>query len=322
MSCLNGGEELNLIECRGLTKSYGGNNVVNGIDLEVPEGSVFGFLGPNGSGKTTTIRMILGLIAPSAGEIRVFGEEIPKKLESVLPKVGAVVEGPGLYPSLSPRRYLERMANHSRYSRPKDQRSPDISAALARVGLDKVADRRSKALSLGMKQRLSLANALLFPRQLLILDEPTNGMDPQGIVEMRDLITELASEGSTIFISSHILFEIEQLCSHVAVVQHGNLLFQGELDSLRAQMPTRISVKTSDNERVALLLSEQFGAIVSTDRVGQEAGIIEVDPNQIAPEVLAKAVVGAGFELYELHQERPTLEEAFVSLTGARSDVY
>lgn len=292
---------------------------MNGIDLEVPEGSIFGFLGPNGSGKTTTIRMILGLISPTAGEIRVFGEEIPKKLESVLPKVGAVVEGPGLYPSLSPRRYLERMANHSRYSRPKDQRNPDISAALARVGLDKVADRRSKALSLGMKQRLSLANALLFPRQLLILDEPTNGMDPQGIVEMRELITELASEGSTIFISSHILFEIEQLCSHVAVVQHGNLLFQGELDSLRAQMPTRVNVKTSDNARVALLLSEQFGVAVSSNG---ESEAIQVDPSVVAPEVVAKAVIGAGFELYELHQERPTLEEAFVSLTGARSDVY
>jgi ABC-2 type transport system ATP-binding protein len=319
---LNGGEELNLIECRGLTKSYGGSKVVNGIDLEVPEGSIFGFLGPNGSGKTTTIRMILGLISPTSGEIRVFGEEIPKKIESVLPKVGAVVEGPGLYPSLSPRRYLERMANHSRYSRPKDQRNPDISAALARVGLDKVADRRSKALSLGMKQRLSLANALLFPRQLLILDEPTNGMDPQGIVEMRELITELASEGSTIFISSHILFEIEQLCSHVAVVQHGNLLFQGELDSLRAQMPTRVSVKTSDNARVALLLSEQFGAVVASNSSTGESDAIQVDPSVVAPEVVAKAVIGAGFELYELHQERPTLEEAFVSLTGARSDVY
>ncbi len=319
---MNGGEELNLIECRGLTKSYGGSKVVNGIDLEVPEGSIFGFLGPNGSGKTTTIRMILGLISPTSGEIRVFGEEIPKKIESVLPKVGAVVEGPGLYPSLSPRRYLERMANHSRYSRPKDQRNPDISAALARVGLDKVADRRSKALSLGMKQRLSLANALLFPRQLLILDEPTNGMDPQGIVEMRELITELASEGSTIFISSHILFEIEQLCSHVAVVQHGNLLFQGELDSLRAQMPTRVSVKTSDNARVALLLSEQFGAVVASNSSTGESDAIQVDPSVVAPEVVAKAVIGAGFELYELHQERPTLEEAFVSLTGARSDVY
>ncbi len=295
---------------------------MNGIDLEVPEGSIFGFLGPNGSGKTTTIRMILGLISPTSGEIRVFGEEIPKKIESVLPKVGAVVEGPGLYPSLSPRRYLERMANHSRYSRPKDQRNPDISAALARVGLDKVADRRSKALSLGMKQRLSLANALLFPRQLLILDEPTNGMDPQGIVEMRELITELASEGSTIFISSHILFEIEQLCSHVAVVQHGNLLFQGELDSLRAQMPTRVSVKTSDNARVALLLSEQFGAVVASNSSTGESDAIQVDPSVVAPEVVAKAVIGAGFELYELHQERPTLEEAFVSLTGARSDVY
>ncbi len=319
---MNGGEELNLIECRSLTKSYGGSKVVNGIDLEVPEGSIFGFLGPNGSGKTTTIRMILGLISPTSGEIRVFGEEIPKKIESVLPKVGAVVEGPGLYPSLSPRRYLERMANHSRYSRPKDQRNPDISAALARVGLDKVADRRSKALSLGMKQRLSLANALLFPRQLLILDEPTNGMDPQGIVEMRELITELASEGSTIFISSHILFEIEQLCSHVAVVQHGNLLFQGELDSLRAQMPTRVSVKTSDNARVALLLSEQFGAVVASNSSTGESDAIQVDPSVVAPEVVAKAVIGAGFELYELHQERPTLEEAFVSLTGARSDVY
>ena len=313
---------MNLIECRGLTKSYGGNNVVNGIDLEVPEGSIFGFLGPNGSGKTTTIRMILGLISPTAGEIRVFGEEIPKKIESVLPKVGAVVEGPGLYPSLSPRRYLERMANHSRYSRPKDQRTPDISAALARVGLDKVADRRSKALSLGMKQRLSLANALLFPRQLLILDEPTNGMDPQGIVEMRDLITELASEGSTIFISSHILFEIEQLCSHVAVVQHGNLLFQGELDSLRAQMPTRVNVRTSDNDRIALLLSEQFGAAVISNPSNGELDLLQIDPSVVAPEVVAKTVIGAGIDLYELHQERPTLEEAFVSLTGARSDVY
>ncbi|MDA8115889.1 MAG: ABC transporter ATP-binding protein [Actinomycetota bacterium] len=316
-----------LITTAGLTKSYGEKLAVDSVDLSVPEGSVYGFLGPNGSGKTTTIRMLLGLIFPTAGEIELLGHPVPKETTRALVDVGAVVEGPGLYPTLSARRYLQRM---SRYGRGERRRAlsaraqgdaiavaPDIDAALEMVGLSKVGNRKVKAYSLGMKQRLSLANALLYPRRLLILDEPTNGMDPQGIVEMRELIIKLASQGTTVFVSSHILSEIEQLCTHVGVIQHGRLLFQGEMGELRGQLPARLSVGTTDQSAAGQLLRARFGLQPRTE----ESGLLTMDRGAVAIEDIASALVGAGIGLYRLAEDRPTLEEAFVALTGEASDV-
>lgn len=210
-----------VIATRGLTKRYrGGQLAVDGLDLTVPAGSVFGFLGPNGSGKTTTIRMLMGLIEPTSGTARVLGQPMPRATRAVLPHVGALIEGPALYGFLSGRDNLIRYDSADPAADPRTRRAR-VASALDRVGLTAAAGKKAKAYSLGMKQRLGLAAALLQPRRLLVLDEPTNGLDPQGMREIRSLVRELASDGTTVFLSSHLLDEIEQVCTHVAVMARG-----------------------------------------------------------------------------------------------------
>ncbi len=197
----------------GLAKRFtGGQLAVAGIDLLVPHNSVYGFLGPNGSGKTTTIRMLLGLVAPTAGRHTLLGRPMPSAAAEVLPRVGALVEGPAFHPHLSGRANLARMDAADRTADPRTA-SRRIDAALDRVGLTAAARKRYRAYSLGMRQRLGIAAALLQPRDLLVLDEPTNGLDPQGTREVRTLISELAADGVTVLVSSHLLSEVEQVCS-------------------------------------------------------------------------------------------------------------
>ena len=227
------------IETSGLTKRFGDQKAVNSISLEVPSGSVFGFLGPNGSGKTTTIRMLLGLAEATEGEIKLLGTEIPKDLEKALPRVGALVEGPAFYPFMSGRNNLLRIDAADRFS-DSSTRIERVESALDRVGLHNAGNKKVHAYSLGMKQRLGLANALLKPRDILVLDEPTNGLDPQGTREVRNLIRSLSAEGITIFLSSHLLSEIEMLCSHVAVMSAGKIVAQGLIEDLRNEEPTRL----------------------------------------------------------------------------------
>ncbi len=229
------------IETRGLSKRFGRSTVVDAIDLAVPQGSVFGFLGPNGSGKTTTIRMLLGLAAASSGDIRVLGQSMPSKVAAVLPAVGALIEGPGFYPFLSGRDNLRRLDAADGFAS-RATRAARVDRALERVGLSSAAHKKVRAYSLGMKQRLGIANALLSPRELIVLDEPTNGLDPQGTREVRALIRSLAAEGTTVFVSSHLLSEIEQMCSHVAVMRGGRLVAQGALDELRDAGRTHVHV--------------------------------------------------------------------------------
>ena len=220
------------IQTEGLTKRLGDAAVVDKLDLAVPRGSVYGFLGPNGSGKTTTIRMLLGLIWPTTGSYRVLGEAMPAANAKVLPQVGALIEGPAFYPWLTGRQNLRRMDAAAPDGQRKTRRER-IDTALTRVGLAAAANKRFRAYSLGMKQRLGLAAALLRPRSLLILDEPTNGMDPQGTREIRNLVRELAGEGSTVFLSSHLLSEVEQVCSHVGIISVGKMVAQGSVEELR-----------------------------------------------------------------------------------------
>lgn len=223
-----------VIATRGLTKRYrGGQLAVDGLDLTVPAGSVFGFLGPNGSGKTTTIRMLMGLIEPTSGTARVLGRPMPREARAVLPGVGALIEGPALYGFLSGRDNLLRYDAADPGADPRTRRER-VAAALDRVGLSAAAGKKAKAYSLGMKQRLGLAAALLQPRRLLVLDEPTNGLDPQGMREIRTLVRELASDGTTVFLSSHLLDEIEQVCTHAAVMAQGRLITQGPVADLSA----------------------------------------------------------------------------------------
>jgi ABC-2 type transport system ATP-binding protein len=245
------------IETAGLTKRFGKQLAVDGVDLSVPQGSVFGFLGPNGSGKTTTIRMLLGLASATAGDIRVLGQQMPRRFASVLPGVGALIEGPGFYPFLSGSANLRRLDAADGFA-PAASRAARVDYALERVGLSHAAGKKVRAYSLGMKQRLGIANALLAPRELIVLDEPTNGLDPQGTREVRHLIRSLASEGTTVFVSSHLLAEIEQMCTHAAVMSGGRLVAQGTLDDLRlaGQTRARVLVPAADAPRATRILTD------------------------------------------------------------------
>lgn len=304
------------IETHGLTKSFGSHNAVDAIDLQVPRGSIFGFLGPNGSGKTTTIRMLLGLAEPTAGSISVLGHVIPDHAGDALPHVGALVEGPAFYPYLSGRDNLARFDSADSKADPKT-RSARIEAALTRVGLTAARDKKVHAYSLGMKQRLGIANALLQPREILILDEPTNGLDPQGTREVRTLIRDLASQGITIFISSHLLLEIEQICSHLAVMSAGKIVAQGSIEELSFSEILNLNLRTPDIDKAITTLN-------SLDiEARHEAGIIKANiiHNFIAPETIVDALVKAGVKIQGFTLDAPKLEERFVSLTGEGFDV-
>ena len=302
------------IETDGLVKRFGSATVVDRVALRVPAGAVYGFLGPNGSGKTTTIRMLLGLLTPDGGDTRLLGRPIPKDAGAVLPHVGALIDGPAFYPWLTGRQNLWRL-DASGPDGQRRTRQARIEDALARVGLTAAGDKKFKAYSLGMRQRLGLANALLRPRQLLILDEPTNGMDPQGTREIRHLVRELAADGTTVFLSSHLLAEIEQVCTHVGVMSVGQLISQGSLAELRAKAAPVVGVDTDDPSLAATVLAGH-------GLVPQVEGTQVTAPAEgRRPESLCKALVDAGVGVRAFNVQRPSLEDTFVALTGEGFDV-
>jgi ABC-2 type transport system ATP-binding protein len=303
------------IETTGLRKQFGKVPAVDGIDLRVPVGSVFGFLGPNGSGKTTTIRVLLGLLNPTDGGCRLFGRAMPQAAPDTLPKVGALIEGPAFYPWLSG---AQNLARYDAAGRDGDRatRGARIDLALARVGLTAAAAKKYKAYSLGMRQRLGLASALLQPRELLVLDEPTNGMDPQGTREIRHLIQELSRDGTTVFLSSHLLSEVEQVCTHVAVMSLGKILAQSTIGELQASGARRLAVETVDVQAAATVL-EHLG--LTELKIEGEAISARLDGQ--LPEACCRALVEAGVGVRSLTTTRPTLEDTFVALTGEGFDV-
>ncbi len=288
----------------------GGQLAVDHVDLAVPPASVYGFLGPNGSGKTTTIRMLLGLIHPTGGTFELLGTDLRDGLDSVLPRVGALVEGPAFYPFLSGRQNLARCdaADPTADLRTAQAR---IDRALDQVGLLAAADKRYRAYSLGMKQRLGIAAGLLRPRDLMILDEPTNGLDPQGTREIRSLIKQIAADGTTVFVSSHLLAEVEQICSHVGVMSTGRLVFQGTLGELRSRGEPRILIRTAQAAAAADLLCKLGLADVSA-----EDGQVTAALGDRAPEQINADLVLAGIGVTGLETVRPSLEDLFVELTG------
>ena len=298
-----------------LTKRFRRQVAVDGLGLAVPRGSVYGFLGPNGSGKTTTIRMLLGLIYPDRGSVTLLGEPVPGAAARVLPRVGSLVEGPAFYSYLSGRANLARIDAADRTADPRTARAR-IDAALDRVGLLAAAGKRYRAYSLGMKQRLAIAASLLQARELIILDEPTNGLDPQGTREVRALIREIATDGETVLVSSHLLDEVEQICSHGGVMRTGRLVFQGSLDELRSRGSLRIVVRTAQPESAAKVLAGLgLADILSVD--GEvSAQLADQTPEQICRELVLADVGVAGLET-----PRPNLEELFVGLTGEGFDV-
>jgi ABC-type multidrug transport system ATPase subunit len=297
-----------VIRTEGLTKRFGGLVAVDGLDLDVGEGDLFGFLGPNGSGKTTTVRMLLGLVFATSGQIEVLGRPMPRAAREVLSQVGSLVEGPAFYPHLSGRANLALF--DAAGPRVPDRRRR-IDDALARVGLDRVGRRPVRAWSSGMRQRLGLAAALLRAPRLLILDEPTNGLDPHGMREVRDLLAELVAGGSTVFLSSHLLAEVELVCTRAAIVDRGRLVAQDRVEALLG--PTgRVLVTTPDVGAAADLAAALPGV-----RLGERGGDrLAVHLNGTAPEALNRRLVDGGVRVRELVVERPTLEDVFLHLTG------
>jgi ABC-2 type transport system ATP-binding protein len=297
-----------MIVTRALTKRYGSVLAVDAVDLNVRDGDRYGFLGPNGSGKTTTVRMLLGLVFATSGEIELFGERMPRRAAEVLPRIGAMVEGPAAYPHLSGRRNLS-LLDASGPGGSRRTRHARIEEALEQVGLAGIDRRPVKAYSLGMRQRLGLAAALLRKPWLLILDEPTNGLDPKGIHEIRDLLIELNKAGTTVFLSSHLLSEVEQLCTRVGIVDRGRLVLEEELDTVRGTTGL-VEVRSPDAADVASMLN---GQLVTRD--GENLLIRHGDPA-----ALNAMLVTAGLRVASITEQRRTLEQVVLDVTGAGSD--
>jgi ABC-type multidrug transport system ATPase subunit len=305
-----------VIRTHALTKTYGDLVAVDGLDLDVREGDVYGFLGANGSGKTTTVRMLLGLVLATSGDIEVLDQPMPRAARRVLPSVGCLVEGPAAYPHLSGRANLslfDAMGGGSSAavgSAGRRGRRARVADALDQVGLSRAADRRVRGYSLGMRQRLGLASALLQKPRLLVLDEPTNGLDPQGIREMRDLLLALNATGTTVFLSSHLLAEVEQLCSRVGVLDRGRLVVQEDLAVLQA--PTgRVVVTTSRPADAVGVLDGRVEERVGTRLVVRAAAAAEVNA----------LLVAGGVPVDELGPERRGLEQVVLEATEGTGDI-
>jgi ABC-type multidrug transport system ATPase subunit len=301
-----------MITTRGLTKRYGPVLAVDGVDLDVREGDRYGFLGPNGSGKTTVVRMLLGLVYATSGTMEVLGAPVPRRISAVLPEIGALIEAPAAYGHISGRANLALIdASGPGPHGPRRHRRRRISDALDRVGLGGVDDRPVRKYSLGMRQRLGLAAALLRSPRLLVLDEPTNGLDPQGIREIRDLLAELNAAGTTVFLSSHQLAEVEQLCSRIGVLDRGKLVLQDDLSVLRG--PTgRVLLRSPDAGQVASVLDGQV-----IERDGDRLIIADADAA-----IVNTQLVAAGLRVTEIGPERRSLEDLVLSVTSSGSDRY
>lgn len=295
-----------LIETHGLTRRFGDRVAVDELNLSVPAAGVYGFLGPNGAGKTTAIRMLLGLIRPNAGEVRLFGVPMTRDRASLMRRVGALVESPSLYPHLTGRENLEvtrRLLGAPRHL---------IDVALETVKLTKDADRRVREYSLGMRQRLGLALALLNKPELLILDEPTNGLDPAGIHEMRDLIRRLPDEfGVTVFLSSHLLGEVEQIASHIGIIHEGRLLFQGPLTELQTKQQTQLIVGVKQLDAASESLAKAgWNVHRSIDGTLSVAARTADDAAKIN-----KLLVDQRLDVFHIALAQPSLEDIFLTLT-------
>jgi ABC-type multidrug transport system ATPase subunit len=296
-----------VVETRGLTKRYGGDILaVDGLELGVRRGEVYGFLGPNGAGKTTTLRMLLGLVRPTAGRAAILGA--PPGAPDGLARIGAMVENPGFYPYLSGRDNLRVVA---RYAGIADER---VDVALGEVGLSARAGDRFTAYSTGMKQRLGLAAALLKDPELLILDEPTNGLDPAGMAEMRSFIRSLGEGGRTVVLSSHLMGEVEQVSDRVGVIREGSLVAEGTVEELRGRAGLR--VRAEPVGEAARLVA----ALPDVDEVTQVDGLLDVTVDTTRAPQINRMLVDAGIAVAELYAQRTSLEDVFLELTTGEKD--
>jgi ABC-2 type transport system ATP-binding protein len=293
---------VDVISCEGLTKRFGPVTAVSGLDLAVPAGLVYGFLGPNGAGKTTTIRMLLGLVAPSAGRICLLGRRLPDPRATA--RTGSMIEEPAFYPWMTGRGNLEVLGATGGGCGPGE-----VARVLGLAGLTDVAARKVRTYSQGMRQRLGIAAAMLGRPPLLIMDEPTNGLDPAGIREIRALVRGLAAEGTTVFLSSHLLAEVEQVCDRVAVIAGGRLVEEGEPATLGAiRRRVRVEVRAADTGPAARLLARW--PTVRGDADGQF--LVEHGSGRDVNGVLT----AGGVVAESVTVERPGLEDRFLEITG------
>jgi ABC-2 type transport system ATP-binding protein len=298
--------EAPVLELVGLSRAYGGRLVVDHLDLVVRRGEVLGFLGPNGAGKTTTIRMALNLVRPTAGRVRVLGHDVWREGDRVLPRVGALIEAPALYPHLTGRENLRAFA--AAVGGAPGRRLREL---LQVFGLAERQDERVRTYSLGMKQRLGVAVALLHDPDLLVLDEPANGLDPHGIAEIRDLISRLAAEGRTIFLSSHVLSEVEAVCTRVAIIDRGKLVHEGRVDELLGGAG-EYWLRVTDPERVVELLQAQAWGHAARLADGR---VVTPSPTGEGRDLCA-FLVAAGHPPDALDRHRHQLEEIFLRVTS------
>ena len=293
------------ISTAGLTKRYGSFTAVDQLTLEVQRGEIFGFLGPNGAGKTTTMRMLLGLVRPSAGSAQILGMDVKQDLATILAKTGSIIENPTFYPFLTGYANLEVVA---RLTSTPDSRIPEV---LDLVDLAGDAKRKFKKYSLGMKQRLAVGASLLGNPDLLILDEPANGLDPAGIVEMRNLMRTLKERGHTVFISSHVLHEIEQMCDRIAILNHGKVVVQGSVSSLLGA-GHRVEIRVERADEAAKILKALDWV---TDVTGNDGRLTVIGPVERAAE-LNRALAERGLFASEIRQSEESLEQYFLDVTN------
>jgi ABC-2 type transport system ATP-binding protein len=298
-----------LIETRGLSRRFGTQVAVDDLNLLVPAAGVYGFLGPNGAGKTTAIRMLLGLIRPDAGEVRLFGQALNSNHRLLMNRVGALVEAPSLYPHLTGRENLE--VTRRLLGAPRKW----IDRALETIKLTRDADRRVREYSLGMRQRLGLALALLNQPELLILDEPTNGLDPAGIHEMRDLIRRLPEEfGATVFLSSHLLSEVEQIASHIGIIHESRMLFQGALAELQERQQTELTVGVTRPDEAFTYLVDAGWSVERRNGLLSVAASLPEDAVKVN-----RLLVDHHFDVFHLTLSQRSLEDIFLSLTNGQA---
>jgi ABC-2 type transport system ATP-binding protein len=306
-----------VVETSGLSKRFGERTAVRDVELRVPSGVAFGFLGPNGAGKTTLIRMLLGLTTASAGEMRLLGMPVPAQRATALKRVGAIVEEPRFHGHLTGRENLRCAAaarGHETYAR--------IEPSLERVGLSSRGDDRVKGYSLGMRQRLGIARCLLSDPTLLVLDEPMNGLDPAGILEMRGLIRAFVDEGRTVFLSSHLLEEVERTCDQVAIIDRGEVVIQGSIADITQGEQALLTVGVDDDEAARRVLGSN--GVVAAVNDGDE-GTLRITlagdgDRRIAAAKINRALVEAGVEVYLLEPSRVSLEDRFLEITSRLGD--
>jgi ABC-2 type transport system ATP-binding protein len=311
-----------VLSVRNLKKKLGNKMIIKGISFDIYGGEIFGFLGPNGSGKTTTIRMLVDLIRPTEGSVLVCGLDVHKEHDAALNLIGSIVENPEMYPYMTGWENLEHFARMvPGIGQERIQEVVDI------VGMHNRIHDKVKKYSLGMRQRLGIAQALLGKPKLLIMDEPTNGLDPQGIKELRQFIRRLADDGMSLFISSHLLSEIQLMCDRVAIIMHGEVIAVGKVDELLEQSTGKVFIQV-DNQEKAMQVLDQFTGIqlITAEEVElaelskiEQSTVIAVNMEVTDVSKLNQALVNAGIKVHALQVRKPSLEDLFLNLTGGES---